>query len=69
MIPVIDMWAPIVPSREIIDHAIDNFPVPQLPYLQIFQGAGATMEKPIRRACIASLATCVVRATCRARLS
>jgi predicted TIM-barrel fold metal-dependent hydrolase len=44
VIPVIDMWAPIVPSREIIAHAIDHFPEPQLSYLEIFQGAGATAE-------------------------
>jgi uncharacterized protein len=44
VIPVIDMWAPIVPSREIIAHAIDHFPLPQLSYLEIFQGTGATIE-------------------------
>jgi predicted TIM-barrel fold metal-dependent hydrolase len=34
--PVIDMWAPFVPSREIIAHAADRFPEPQLGYLQLF---------------------------------
>ena len=55
MIPVIDMWAPIVPSREIIAHAIDHFPEPQLSYLEIFQGAGATVEswRDICRAIVA----------------
>jgi predicted TIM-barrel fold metal-dependent hydrolase len=43
-IPVIDMWAPIVPSREIMAHAADHFPVPQLGYLRVFfkQGAPST---------------------------
>lgn len=35
-IPVIDMWAPIVPSREIMAHAAEHFPVPQLGYLRVF---------------------------------
>jgi hypothetical protein len=36
-IPVIDMWAPIVPTREIIAHvAAGNFPEPQLGYLRVF---------------------------------
>lgn len=35
-IPVIDMWAPIVPSREIMAHAADHFPPPQLGYLRVF---------------------------------
>ena len=34
--PVIDMWAPIVPSREIMAHAAEHFPVPQLGYLRVF---------------------------------
>jgi hypothetical protein len=34
--PVIDMWAPIVPSREIMAHAADHFPEPQLGYLRVF---------------------------------
>jgi hypothetical protein len=36
MTPVIDMWAPIVPSREIIAHVAENFPLPQLGYLRVF---------------------------------
>jgi hypothetical protein len=35
--PVIDMWAPIVPSREIMEHVADHFPEAQLPYLRVFQ--------------------------------
>jgi hypothetical protein len=37
-IQVIDMWAPIVPSREIMEHVADHFPEPQLGYLRVFQG-------------------------------
>ncbi|HKN08725.1 MAG TPA: amidohydrolase family protein [Pseudomonadota bacterium] len=36
-IPVIDMWAPLVPTREIMAHVADNFPQVQLGYLRIFQ--------------------------------
>ncbi len=36
MIPVIDMWSPIVPSREIIEHVAVNFPAEQLQYLEVF---------------------------------
>ena len=36
-IPVIDMWAPLVPTREIMAHVADNFPRAQLGYLRIFQ--------------------------------
>jgi hypothetical protein len=35
-IPVIDMWAPVVPSREIMAHMADHFPLPQLGYLRVF---------------------------------
>ncbi len=37
IIPAIDMWAPLVPSREIMEHAADHFPLPQLGYLRVFQ--------------------------------
>jgi predicted TIM-barrel fold metal-dependent hydrolase len=33
---VIDMWAPVVPSREIMAHMADHFPLPQLGYLRVF---------------------------------
>lgn len=36
-IPVIDMWAPIVPAREIVDHLAIDFPSEQLRYLEVFQ--------------------------------
>ena len=35
-IPVIDMWSPVVPSREIMGHMRDHFPLPQLGYLRVF---------------------------------
>ncbi len=35
-IPVVDMWSPIVPSREIIDHLAVHFPPQQLQYLEVF---------------------------------
>ncbi len=35
-IPVIDMWAPFVPTREIIADVAENFPAPQLGYLRVF---------------------------------
>ncbi len=34
--PVIDMWAPIVPSHEIVAHASENFPDAMLGYLRVF---------------------------------
>jgi len=34
---VIDMWAPVVPSREIMEHMAENFPEAQLGYLRVFQ--------------------------------
>ena len=35
-IPVIDMWAPIVPSDEIIEDLQSGFPTEQLQYLEVF---------------------------------
>lgn len=53
--PVIDMWAPIVPSREIMEHVAGHFPEPQLEYLRVFQGrapdAGAVAEMCRTLAC------------------
>lgn len=43
-IPVIDMWAPIVPSREIMAHTANHFPEPQLGYLRVFFKMNATAE-------------------------
>jgi uncharacterized protein len=45
MIPVIDMWSPIVPAAEIIDHVAVNFPPQQLQYLEVFTKASITAEQ------------------------
>ncbi len=44
MSDVIDMWAPIVPSREIIAHVTEHFPEPMLGYLRVFFGQEPTPE-------------------------
>lgn len=43
-IPAIDMWAPIVPTREIVDHIADHFPEPQLGYLRVFWKGQPTLD-------------------------
>jgi len=43
-IPAIDMWAPIVPTRVIMDHVKDHFPEPQLGYLRVFWKGNPTVE-------------------------
>jgi uncharacterized protein len=45
MIPVIDMWAPVVPSREIIQHMAADFPGEQLQYLEVFQRRRVSAEE------------------------
>lgn len=35
-IPAIDMWAPIVPARDVMAYVQDHFPLPQLGYLRVF---------------------------------
>jgi predicted TIM-barrel fold metal-dependent hydrolase len=45
MIPIIDMWAPLVPSRETIDHVGANFPPEQLQYLEVFTKTEVTSEQ------------------------
>jgi predicted TIM-barrel fold metal-dependent hydrolase len=35
-LPAIDMWAPVVPAREIMEYMADHFPEPQLGYLRVF---------------------------------
>jgi predicted TIM-barrel fold metal-dependent hydrolase len=35
-VPVIDMWAPVVPSAEIVDDLRAGFPAEQLRYLEVF---------------------------------
>jgi predicted TIM-barrel fold metal-dependent hydrolase len=42
---VIDMWAPFVPSREIIEHVADHFPELQLGYLRVFQKREPSVEE------------------------
>jgi len=41
---VIDMWAPIVPSREIVAHTADHFPPAMHGYLRVFFGREASGE-------------------------
>jgi len=43
-IPAIDMWAPIVPTREIMAWVADHFPEPQLGYLRIFGRGEPSLE-------------------------
>lgn len=45
MIPVIDLWSPVVPSREIIEHMAVNFPSEQLQYLEVFTRRRVTDEE------------------------
>jgi predicted TIM-barrel fold metal-dependent hydrolase len=42
---VIDMWAPVVPSREIIAHVQGNFPAEQLQYLEVFTKQRISQEQ------------------------
>jgi predicted TIM-barrel fold metal-dependent hydrolase len=44
-ISVIDMWAPIVPSREIMDHVAENLPDELLAYLRVFSKLDVTAEQ------------------------
>ena len=48
MPPVIDMWAPIVPSREIAAHAGEHFPEAMLGYLRVFFRREPTPESARR---------------------
>jgi predicted TIM-barrel fold metal-dependent hydrolase len=48
MPPVIDMWAPIVPSREIAAHASQHFPEAMLGYLRVFFRREPTLESARR---------------------
>lgn len=43
--PIVDMWAPIVPSREIIDDLRAGFPAEQLEYLRVFTKREVTSEQ------------------------
>ena len=42
---VIDMWAPIVPSAEIVDDLCSGFPVEQLQYLEVFTKTRVSEEE------------------------
>jgi predicted TIM-barrel fold metal-dependent hydrolase len=42
--PVIDMWAPIVTSREIVAHVAEHFPPAMYGYLRVFFGREANAE-------------------------
>ena len=44
-VPVIDMWAPIVPSAEIIDDLRAGFPAEQLQYLEVFTKTTVSAEQ------------------------
>jgi len=44
-VPVIDMWAPIVPSEEVIDDLRAGFPAEQLRYLEVFTKTTVTGEQ------------------------
>jgi hypothetical protein len=44
IIPAIDMWAPIVPARDVMAYVADHFPPPQLGYLRVFWKGEATLE-------------------------
>jgi len=44
-VPVIDMWAPIVPSAEVIDDLRAGFPAEQLQYLEVFTKATISAEQ------------------------
>ena len=43
-IPVIDMWAPIVPVPAVMRHAAENFPDEMLGYLRVFYKGTPTQE-------------------------
>lgn len=43
-IPAIDMWAPVVPTREIMEHMAEHFPQPQLGYLRVFHLGEPSVE-------------------------
>ncbi len=42
---VIDMWAPVVPTHEIIKHVSKNYPEAQLGYLRVFQKREPDLQK------------------------
>jgi len=44
VIPAIDMWAPIVPARDVMAYVGEHFPPPQLGYLRVFWKGAPTLE-------------------------
>ncbi len=42
---VIDMWAPVMPTREIMTHVAENFPEAQLGYLRVFSKRELDLEE------------------------
>ena len=44
VIPAIDMWAPIVPARDVMAYVGEHFPLPQLGYLRVFWKGEPTVE-------------------------
>jgi predicted TIM-barrel fold metal-dependent hydrolase len=45
VVPIIDMWAPIVPSGEIVDDLLAGFPAEQLRYLEVFTKVAISEEQ------------------------
>lgn len=44
-VPVIDMWAPFVPSAEVIDDLREGFPVELLSYFEVFTKTTISAEQ------------------------
>jgi predicted TIM-barrel fold metal-dependent hydrolase len=49
-VPIIDMWAPVLPTPELMAHAADNFPDEMLGYLRVFYKTEPTQDAFRRRA-------------------
>ena len=54
---IIDMWAPVVPTPELLRHAVDNFPDEMLGYLRVFYKQPPTQEAFRARASAIQLST------------
>jgi hypothetical protein len=39
---VTDMWAPVLPTREVMTHVADNYPEAQLGYFRVFSNLTST---------------------------
>src|SRR5215470_122706 len=44
IVPAIDMWAPIVPARDVMAYVGEHFPPPQLGYLRVFWKGAPTLD-------------------------